>query len=186
MNIFQKLFGQKRPVLKKDDISNFEKVAEFVIRFIENEPIANAISNRSSNIIFNEGYRPKSGTGNNPESVKPDINSLAEWFTVKVFNDLNMLKETTKDEFREFIDILDGAGKETLITAGEIATKYDLNFENFVYEREIEKILAGTERERFKMNFLDDNVSGAEIRILAWLYHEYFNEWYQLREKRNE
>jgi hypothetical protein len=49
MSIFQKLFGQKRPTLKNDDIPNFEKVAEFVMWFIKNEPIANAISNRSSN-----------------------------------------------------------------------------------------------------------------------------------------
>lgn len=186
MNIFQKLFSQKRPTLKKNDIPNFEKVAEFVIWFIKNEPIANAISNRSSNIIFNEGYRPKSGTQNNPESVKPDINSLEEWFIVKIFIDLNMLKDANKDEFRQFIDILDEAGRETLITAGEIATKYDLNFESFVYEREIEKIPNGAEQEWFKINFLDDNVLGGEIRILAWLYHEYFAEWYQLREKRNE
>jgi len=186
MSIFQRLFGQKRPALKKDNIQNFEKVAEFIIWFIKNEPIANAISNRSSNIIFNEGYRPKSETQNNPELVKPDINSIAEWFIVKVFIDINMLKDATKDEFRQFIDVLDEAGKETLITAGNIATKYDLNFEKFVYEREIEKIPDGTEREWFKRNFLDDNVLGAEIRILAWLYHEYFGEWYQLREKRNE
>ena len=186
MNIFQRIFGQKRPAIKKDDIPNFEKIAEFIIWFIKNEPVVSTISNQSSNIIFNEGYRPKSGTQNNPESVKPDINSLAEWFIVKVFIDLNMLKDATKEEFRQFIDILDEAGRETLITAGEIATKYDLNFENLVYEREIEKIPAGTEREWFKINLLDDNVLGAEIRILAWLYHEYFGEWYQLREKRNE
>jgi hypothetical protein len=96
------------------------------------------------------------------------------------------LKDASKDEFRQFIDILDEASTETLTTAGEIATKYDLNFENFVYERKIEKIPARTEREWFKINYLDDNVLGAEIRIFAWLYHEYFGEWYQLKEKRNE
>lgn len=186
MSIFQKLFGSKRPILKTEDIPNFEKVAEFVLWFIKNEPIANAVSNRNSNIIFNEGYRPKSGTQNNPESINANISSLAEWFITKIFIDLNILKDASKEEFRQFIDILDEAGTETLITAGEIAAKYDLNFENFVYEREIEKIPVGTEREWFKINFLDDNVLGAEIRILAWLYHEYFGEWYQLKEKRNE
>ena len=38
----------------------------------------------------------------------------------------------------------------------------------------------------FKVNFLDDCVLSAEIRILAWLYHEYFGEWYQLKENRND
>lgn len=184
MNIFNKLFGIKRPVLKRNAISDFEKVAEFVIWFIKNEPIANAISNRSSNIIFNEGYRPKLGAENNPKSVETEVNSLAELFIIKVFIDLNMLKDTTKEEFRKFIDSLAEAGKKTLITAGEISRKYDLNFGNFVYDREIEKIPTGIERELFKINLLEDNVLGAEIRILAWLYHKYFNEWYQIEEKR--
>ena len=73
MNIFQKLFDTKRPIIKKEDIPNFERVAEFITWFIKNEPIANAISSRSSNIIFNEGYRPKSGAQNNPETVYPNI-----------------------------------------------------------------------------------------------------------------
>ncbi len=95
-----------------------------------------------------------------------------------------MLKNANKEEFRQFIDILDEAGEETLITAGKIASKYKLNFDNFIYEKEIEKIPAGTEREWFKINFLDDNVIGAEIRILGWLYHAYFGEWYKLKENR--
>jgi len=186
MGIFQKLFGSKRPILKKTDIPSFEKVAEFVAWFMKNDSHVRTISNPSSNIIFNEGYRPKSGTENSPESINPNINSLAEWFITKIFVDLNMVKDASKDEFKQFIDLLDKASTETLITAGQIATKYDFNAARFVYEKEIEKIPAGEEREHFKVNFLQDNVLSAEIRILAWLYHEYFGEWYQLKEDRSE
>lgn len=178
MSIIKRLFGKKRPPLKKEDIPNFEKVAEFLMWFIKNEQFVNVICNRSSNIIFNEGYRPKCGTYNNPESIKSHIDSLVEWFILKVFIDLNMLKDESKENFKQFIDLLDEAGKETLISAHEIATKYNLIFDNFVYEREIKKIPRGPEREWFKVSFLADNVLGAEIRILMWLYHEYFGEWY--------
>lgn len=179
MSIFQKLFNLTKPILKKEDVSNFEKVTRFVTWFIKNDQFVKVISNRSNNIIFNEGYRPKSGNKNNPESVDSEISSLTEWFIVKIFIDINMLKGVTGEEFRQFIDILQESGEETLITIGEITQKHNINFEDFIYEKEIEKIPVGTEREWFKINFLDDGVSGAEVRILAWLYHEYFNEWYQ-------
>lgn len=186
MGFFKKLFSSKRPILKKMEIPDMEKVAGFVHWFIKNEPLVNVILNRSNNIIFNEGYRPKSGVQNNPESHNPNIGSLAEWFFTKIYIDLNFLKDSSKEKFREFIDLLDEAGKETLTNAGNIGDKYHLNFENFVYEKEIEKIPEGSDREWFKLNFLDDNVLGAEIRILAWLYHEYYGEWYQLKENRDD
>lgn len=186
MRILKKLFKSKRPILKNEDIPNFEKVTKFVMWFIKNEPHVNVISNRSSNIIFNEGYRPKSGTENNPELVNPNINSIAEWFILKIFIDLNKFKNVNKNEFRDLIDALDETSQDTLITTSEIASKYNINFDHFVYKREIEKIPDGPERELFKSNFLADNVLAAEVRILAWLYHEYFNEWYKIKEKRHD
>ena len=186
MDILQKLFGSKRPPLRKMDVPSFEKVAKFVAWFIKNDPFAKTISNPSSNIIFNEGYRPKLGTQNSPESINPNISTLTEWFITKIFIDLNMVKDTSKDEFRQFIDLLDKASTETLITSSETAIKYNLKATRFVYEKEIEKIPPGEEREHFKVNFLHDNVLGAEIRILAWLYHDYFGEWYQIEEDRTD
>jgi hypothetical protein len=182
--IYMGFFTKKRPVLVKEDIANFDKVAEFVIWFIKNEPIANTISGPSSNIIFNEGFKPLTGAKNNPELFKADIGSLSEWFIVKIFIDLNeTLKNATKDEFEQFIDSLNKINGETLVTYAEIGIKYDIDMNNFVYRKEIEKIPEGSERMLFKGNFLSDNVLAAEIRILAWLYYNYFGEWYKPKEK---
>jgi len=178
MSFFQKSVIPKRPTLNRDQILSFEEVSKFVIWFILNEPFVNTLSNR----IFNDGYRPKTGTQNNPESFAQQIKTLPEWFGIKIFIDLNYLKNADESEFKQFIDILDEAGEETLITGGEIAIRYNLNFQNFEYEKEIEKIPLGFEREKFKINLLNDNVYGAEIRILAWLFHEYFGKWYKNKE----
>ena len=70
------------------------------------------------------------------------------------------------------------------MAAGNLASDCDLNMERFDYEREIEKIPPGIDRDRFKLNLMQDALLSAEIRILAWLYHAYFDEKYQLREKR--
>lgn len=178
MNIFKELVGQKRPTLKKDDIPNFEEVSKFLIWFIKNEPIANAISNRSINDFFNEGYRPKFESYDNPEAVGLNIGNLQEWFVIKLFIDLNILKDDDINRFGQFINDLDKAGMETLLTAGELAFKYKLILPYHDYKKEIEKIPQGVERDLYKLNSLADDVLGAEIRILAWLYHEYFNEWW--------
>jgi len=179
MGIFQKLFGSKKPTLKRADIPSFEKVDEFVLWFIRTDPFVKTISYPSSNLIFNEAYRRESDIFNR------NIGSLSEWFVTKIFIDLNTVKDFGKDEFRTYIDLLDKASIETLTIAGTIATKYDFNATNFIYEKEIEKIPSGEERECYKVNFLKDNVLAAEIRILSWLYHEYFGEWYQVKEDRS-
>lgn len=185
MGFIKRLLGKQRPTISKKDIPDMIKVAKFVKWFIENDPLVKVIRNRSSNIIFNEGYRPKAGNLNNPEKYNPNIKELWEWFFTKIYVDLNLLKDANKEEFRDFIDLLDEAGKKTLTNAFKISSKYGLSFENVSYEKEIEKIPEGKEREHFKMNFFEDNVLGAEIRILAWLYHEYFGEWYRLKENKN-
>jgi len=185
MGIFEKLFGSNRPTLKKADIPDFEKVAEFVVWFIKHDPIVKAISSQSNNVIFNKGYRPRSGTQNNPESLNPNIGSLAEWFITRIFLDLNILEDAGKEQFKNLIDVYAESSKDPLITATTIGAKHGFTFENFIYEREVEKI-PQAERAQFEENFLQDSVYHAQIRILAWLYHEYFGEWYQFKGKQEK
>jgi len=173
-------FFNKRPSLKKEDISDADKVAEFVMWFLTNEEIVKAISNLSNRVIFGEGIRPLMGDSSNPEKIYPNIKSIIEWFMFKVFFDLNnYLKNAKKEEFELFIDMLDKISGEALVVYGDIGIKYKMDFNNFVYEKEIEKILDDQERAIFKTNFLSDNVLAAETRILAWIYQDYFNEWYK-------
>lgn len=171
-----------RPVLSREETFDENKTSEFVKWFIKNEPFANAISNRSSNIIFEAGNIPSVPIGYNPPKDKK-FDNLSDWFVAKLTQDIKKLKTASKTEFKSFLDEHGEAGNKTLITAGELAVKYNLNFEKFVYEEEIQKIPAGKERDLFKKNFLDDNVIGAEQRILGWLYHEWFGEWYKIPEK---
>jgi hypothetical protein len=186
MNILKKLLKPKRPILHKNNIPNFKKVATFVIWFIKHERVVNAITNESNNVIFNEGYRPASGTKNNPESAKHDINNLVEWFTIKLFTDLNMLKDVAQEEFKQFIDMENEVSVKKLLILMELEKKYDINNENFDYNKEIEKIPVGDDREFFKLYKLIDNVSAAETRILVWVYHSFFNKWYVFREDKYE
>lgn len=171
-----------RPVLSREETFDENKTSEFVKWFIKNEPFANAISNRSSNIIFEAGNIPSVSFGYNPSKDKK-FDNLSDWFVAKLTQDIKKLKTVSKTEFKSFLDEHGEAGNKTIITAGELAIKYNLNFEKFVYEEEIQKIPAGKERDLFKKNFLDDNVIAAEQRILGWMYHEWFGDWYKIPEK---
>ena len=182
MGIFKKKV--KVPTLLKEDIPKEEKVIEFVSWFMMNDPNVRVISSPSSNIIFKEGVKPKCEENNNPYSFQSDIGTLQEWFGIKVYMDLNNLKDSSKEEFRNFIDKLDEISTKTLMIAGELGQKYNLNLGDSSYEEEIKKISDEKDLESFKQNYFSDNILGAELRILAWLYHEYFGEWYQLKESR--
>ena len=171
-----------RPTLSPNEIFDEDKTNVFVRWFIKNEPFVNAISNRSSNIIFEAGNIPNVPLGYNPSKDKK-FNNLSDWFVAKLTQDIKKLKTVSKTEFKDFLDKQGEAGNKTLITVGELAVKYNLNFDEFVYEREIQKIPERKERDLFKKNLLDDNVIGAEQRILGWLYHEWFGDWYKVPEK---
>lgn len=171
-----------RPTLSQDETLDEDKVSEFVKWFIKNDPFANVISNRSANIIFEAGYAPIVPLGYNPSKDKR-FDNLTDWFLAKLVQDIKNLREASETDFKDFLDKLGDASSKTLITHGVIAHKYYLNFEKFVYEKEIQKIPAGKERELFKQNLMDDDILGAELRILGWLYHEWFGDWYKIPEK---
>lgn len=184
MGIFKKLFGSKIPLLKKVDITNFTKVAELVNWFIENDKLV-TIKNPSLNILFAEGYKLKSGIKKEPETFNPNIRTLKDWFITKIFLDLNILKDASKEEFMKFIDELDEISSKALMAVGNIAMKYNINFKEFIYNREIEKIPKGIELESFKLNFFTGSIIASETRILGWLYHNFFGEWYEPKLLRN-
>ncbi|MDY0082014.1 MAG: hypothetical protein RBR74_02410 [Ignavibacteriaceae bacterium] len=128
-------------------------------------------------MIYNEGIRPLLDINTIPEIT--DLENILEWFSVKFFYDIKKIKDSNKVEYKQFIDELVALSYVTLSTVGNIGIKYNVDFRNSVYEEEIKKIPAGSERETFKANFITDCVLGAEIRIMAWLYHDYFDEWFK-------
>lgn len=145
-----------RPILDRAAVTDFNKVAAFVSWFLENDQNVAVVRNRSTGIIFGEGHRPLVPIGKDPTSVHPNLVGAEDWFTVKVFVDLNQLASASKEEFCAFIDVLDEASAHTLLAAGNLASDYDLNMERFDYEREVEKIPPGSDRDRFKASLMQD------------------------------
>lgn len=180
MGFLRNLLGPQRPTISRDDIPNADKMLHFIRWFIEHEQYVTALSNPGCNAIFAEGYRPYASEFDNPDLV-PDleVTSLQQWFMLKVYIDLTFLKDASKEQFAESIEMLEADTTERLSEITRIAKQYDLQLEPFLWRRETAKITDENHLEVFKVYYLQDTVVGAEIRILAWVYRLFFGEWFK-------
>ena len=96
------MFGQRRPKLIRNDIPNQEKVFTFLAWFIENDQNVKVVTNRSCNLIFNEGFRPRLIKDFGSKEIEYDCNNIIEWFLLRIYCDLNGLKECHEKEFRAY------------------------------------------------------------------------------------
>jgi hypothetical protein len=164
-----------RPFVGRDAATD-DRISALVGWFMNKDPIARSLKNRSVTILFDAGYRPYPMAGVPQEPVVKDLPS---WFVAQVVADVRSIRDSSREDFVRYLQSLDETAHKSLITVGEIAVEYGLEMENFVYEREIGKIPAGSVREIFKNNLLADCVTSARLRVLAWLYHAWFGDWYK-------
>lgn len=165
-----------RPTLSIGEVLDERKVTEFCMWFLINDSLAQI--GRSCSIIFEAGQKPHVPFGYDP-SEEGKFDTLTDWFVAKMNQDIRQLSSASAPDFKAFVDKLNSAHWPALHAACLIAERYGLNFRRFVYERQIQKIPAGEERHAFKESLLNDAVIGAETRILGWLYHVWFGDWYE-------
>jgi hypothetical protein len=177
--MFKKLFSRNKVHLDKKDITNFDKVTDLVVWFIKNDSLVSEVNSRTNHIIFSEGYRPQPELKN----FNPEVKDLLEWFCIKVFLELNFLKDSNQKEFEEFIDMLSEIEEKALTQTMKIGIKYNFNFDQYIYETEIEKIDNLEEKELFKIYWLTNTIVSSEVRILAYLYSQYFSKRYIIKDK---
>jgi hypothetical protein len=173
------------PKFTNKDLSNETRVAIFVTEFIGLDSQASQLLNPSNMSLFAQGYRPKIGIPHDPEANGQKFTDIQKYFTRKLYLDLNSIHPLNQSNFQSFVDQVGRWGDQTIICAGEISVKYDLNVEGrFNFETELAKVPDGPEREEFKQCWLNDLIIGSELRILSWIYGQLFNTPYIIPEKR--
>ena len=173
------------PGITSKDLPHQDRVAAFVATFIERDSQARELRNRSNRALFAEGYRPKIGVPNDPEASGQNFSDIQAYFTTKLYLDLNSVSPLNQSTFQSFVDQVGRWADQTIICAGGISIKYDLNIEGrFNFETEFAKVPAGVEREEFKSCWLNDFILGTELRMLYWIYGQLFNAPYVNPEKR--
>jgi len=173
------------PKFTNKDLPNETRVAIFVTEFIGFDSQASPLLNPSNISLFAQGYRPKIGIPHDPEANGQKFTDIQKYFIRKLYLDLNSIHPLNQSNFQSFVDQVGRWGDQTIICAGEISVKYDLNVEGrFNFETELAKVPDGPEREEFKQCWLNDFITGSELRILAWIYGQLFNTPYIIPEKR--
>ena len=173
------------PRITNEDIRNEERLTAFVTSFIKKDFQASTLLNPSNVALFAQGYRPKIGLPYDPEASGQKFADLQKYFIRKIHLDLKSIEHLSQSNFQNFIDQVGRWADQTLICAGEISVKHDLNVGGpFNFETELTKIPDGPEREQFKQCWLNDFVLGTELRMLSWIYGQLFNTPYIMPEKR--
>ena len=168
-------------------------VEEVFLWFLKNDTQFQQILIPSIATLFEEGYRPLIELNNDPKILheqsegKVNIQYPHSWLWARVSLDIINFKRAIesnvdpKDYLEKIIDALDDYGKTTIISAGEIIHKYNLDPLVKNLDNELSKIPTELEKEEFKQNFLADTLNADEIRLLSWFFRELFNEDYKLK-----
>ena len=173
------------PGFAKEDVASEERVAAFVVSFIERDSQAGQLFNKNNRSLFSQGYRPKIGIPHDPEAGGHRFSELRSYFSKKLYLDLASIRPFDQPTFQSFADQIGRWADQTLICAGGISAKYDLNVEGrYNFDTELAKVPVGPEREEFKTCWLNDFVLGTELRMLAWIHAQLFNAPYVNPEKR--
>jgi len=173
------------PQIASEDLAHQDRVAAFVEKFIELDPQARELLNPSNRALFAENYRPRIGVPYDPEASGRKFSEIQAYFTTKLYLDINSVSPLNQSNFQALVDQVGRWADQTIICAGDISVKYDLNVEGrFNFRTEFAKVRAGTEREMLKSCWLNDFILGTELRMLAWIYRQLFGVSYVSPEKR--
>lgn len=193
MGIFQKNLPPKTTL---DNFLNYPHLEKVLLWFLQNDPQTQIISSKAIHELFNGGIRPKRDEDNDPDIFVVKVNDpigakpLERWLVLKTWLDLVLASDggklkdliLLKTSLEKRIDYIEHQTEKTLITAGTIANEYGFDISlNLNLETELAKIKTDKEKEDFKYNYLADSLISSEVRLLAWIYKELFNESYQIK-----
>ena len=145
--------------------------------FVANDKWTKEINTKSMfllhNLIWPEGTKRRAHE--NIENVK---NNPVLYLASVVIKDVEACAEN-KHKFTNLIQKLFDVSGETLKESSRIALRYDINTQQFDIDRAMEKIGNIKEQARFASSLYFDRITSARLRILGWIYHELYGEWFK-------
>ncbi len=168
----------------KDNFLVMQHIESLINYFINNEKQMSLIDSDCAVNLFLNGYIPKSEDFNDPQKmVKIDpkilINTPKRWLILRLwldlanFNNISEKASVPLDKIiADYLEILGKQTDETLIVSGSISKEYDIKDLDNNWKSEIDKIKDKKKKEDFKINYINDILLSAEIRILAWVSGE--------------
>lgn len=171
------LMFNQRPKFGINDYANQKKFQKTLIWFFNNDPQVKIIKQKTLQTLYKQGIRPKAGSRNDPQDYYSDVTDVTQWFVLKMMLNLQLVKDFSQDEFMQFLDTYSEEASETIQIVGNLSIKHDLNV-NDLNLKEISKI-PESQRTTFMINYMDDCILSAELRIMAWIYYNSFGTHYK-------
>ena len=120
-----------------------------------------------------------------PEVQGKRFTDLRSYFIRKLYLDLNAIQPLTQASFQAFMDQFLRYDGQTLICVMEITIKYELKLKGrFNFRRELAKVPLGPEQEELKRCWLSTNIIGTELRLIGWMYQQFFGVPYVTPDQR--
>jgi len=190
--------NQEKSVIPKTDEKNFistPHIAKVVEYFISNEKQISLLESECLVSLFNSGYSPLIADEdfNNPKKIEEidntaTINTPKKWLIARLWLDLINFRDISQKTntplnkiISDYLEILGKQTNKTLITVGLISKEYGIGDLDGKWESEINKIKDKSKKENFKINYVNDTLLSAEMRILAWIYKELFNKDFKFK-----
>lgn len=109
-------------------------------------------------------------------NAEPATKNLVPWFMDRVARDLLILESSNEQQFKEFINKLSGYDLAALESMHVIVEKYHIDPEELSKDLKgsLSKITDGDDRTACMFNMFADGVFHAEVRILSYLYEQWF------------
>ncbi len=185
------MFFNKPPKFKPDTWASIEYIIDLTRWFAKNDKQIQLLSGSGISLLFSEGFRAYKSEATNPAKFEKNGEKILDpvpWVGMMLYLDIHILKEeeskdrsdlTLKNFFRKQIMELGEISGLTLTTLAELSEKYSLKSEQFVFTKEIQKITDKHDLLAYKENYLKDVFLSSELRLMAWLYKEIFEEDFQ-------
>jgi hypothetical protein len=152
-------------------------VRDTVLWFITDDKWTREINTRSMFLLHNL-ILPERAKHQTRENIEDVGNNPGLYLASVVMKDIEECAEN-KDNFRNLIQKLFDLSGETVKESSTIALRYDINTEQFDIDRAVQKIGNIKEQARFASSLYFDRIASARLRILGWIYHEFYGEWFK-------
>lgn len=167
------------PKLNKENLHDRELVGKCLLSFIKNDPFCKELTSPFLQEWAEKGLL---------ESFcriyfknEPKTTILVPWFMDRVASDLLNTKDFSKEQFRNFLDMLSRYDANSLEQVFTFVTKYNIDPNDLRndFRKSLVKITDDEDKSMFLLAFFSDAIFHSEIIIVSYYYEQWFGEDYE-------
>ncbi|MBI4138288.1 MAG: hypothetical protein HY482_01690 [Candidatus Wildermuthbacteria bacterium] len=182
---FSKNIPPKTTLKNLIEVPHLEQV---LLWFLQNDSFFDTLTDENIKVFFIGGWgRELSDVEKLFSEEPPENQNIFRYLTIMIWREIVDVLQSmqnsknmglpAKEFFADKLKVLGNESDKTIGKVFEIANKYGVDPTNFNAEKDLEQFNA-LDATYFKTAFVKDVFLSTEIRLLAWIYQDLFNEKY--------